>query len=306
MKPRNVALIVDDSPQTLSFLSDALEEAEITALVAKDGASALSLAREITPDIILMDAIMPGMDGFETCRRFKADANLAHLPVVFMTGLSETEHIVKALDAGGVDYITKPIVPEELLARMNVHLANARMAQSARVALDASGRYLLASDTAGHVLWSTPQAARLLAAMFADFGNTDFRLPDELRAWLARAETGDGKISPTIQSFGAAGNRRVEIVSMGRIADREILIRLSEIESRSDELRLKEHFSLTAREAQVLLWISRGKSNRDIGDILSLSPRTVNKHLEQIFIKMGVENRTAAAVLSAQALKQSD
>lgn len=303
MKPRNVALIVDDSPPTLSFLSDALEEAEITALVAKDGASALSLAREITPDIILMDAIMPGMDGFETCRRFKADANLAHLPVIFMTGLSETEHIVKALDAGGVDYITKPIVPEELLARMNVHLANARMAQSARVALDASGRYLLASDTAGHVLWSTPQAARLLAAMFDDFGNTDFRLPDDLRAWLARADAGDGRISPTIYPFGTDGTRRVEIVSMGRIADREILIRLSEIESKSDELRLQERFSLTAREAQVLLWISRGKSNRDIGDILSLSPRTVNKHLEQIFIKMGVENRTTAAVLSAQALK---
>lgn len=303
MKPRNVALIVDDSPPTLSFLSDALEEAEITALVAKDGASALSLAREITPDIILMDAIMPGMDGFETCRRFKADANFAHLPVIFMTGLSETEHIVKALDAGGVDYITKPIVPEELLARMNVHLANARMAQSARVALDASGRYLLASDTAGHVLWSTPQAARLLAAMFDNFGNTDFRLPDDLRAWLARADAGDGRISPAIYPFGTDGTRRVEIVSMGRIADREILIRLSEIESKSDELRLQERFSLTAREAQVLLWISRGKSNRDIGDILGLSPRTVNKHLEQIFIKMGVENRTTAAVLSAQALK---
>jgi len=306
MKPRNVALIVDDSPPTLSFLSDALEEAEITALVAKDGASALSLAREITPDIILMDAIMPGMDGFETCRRFKADANFAHLPVIFMTGLSETEHIVKALDAGGVDYITKPIVPEELLARMNVHLANARMAQSARVALDASGRYLLASDTEGHVLWSTPQAARLMAAMFADFGNSDFRLPDDLRAWLARADAGDGKISPTIHPFGTDGNRRVEMVSIGRIAEREILIRLSEIESKSDEARLQEHFSLTAREAQVLLWISRGKSNRDIGDILSLSPRTVNKHLEQIFIKMGVENRTAAAVLSAQALKQNN
>ena len=103
---------------------------------------------------------MPGTDGFETCRRLKQNRALAHVPVIFMTGLSDTEHIIEGLEAGGVDYVTKPIVPGELLARIRVHLANARMAQSARTALDAFGRFLLAVDGTGKVLWCTPQAAQ--------------------------------------------------------------------------------------------------------------------------------------------------
>ena len=70
-----------------------------------------------------MDAVMPGINGFETCRRLKRDAGLDHVPVIFMTGLTETEHMFEGLDAGGVDYVTKPIVVEELLARIRVHLA---------------------------------------------------------------------------------------------------------------------------------------------------------------------------------------
>jgi DNA-binding response OmpR family regulator/DNA-binding CsgD family transcriptional regulator len=303
MKPRNVALIVDDSPATLSFLSDALEEAEITTLVAKDGATALTLLKEITPDIVLMDAIMPGMDGFETCRRLKATVNLAHLPVIFMTALTETEHIVRALDAGGVDYVTKPIVPEELLARIHVHLANARLTQSARIALDASGRYLLAADRAGNILWSTPQATRLLRTIFADFGTAEFVLPNEIRTWLGELGGANAEATAKLMPLGDASKRPIEILSMGRIAADEFLLRLSEIDSTTAELRLQQRFSLTPREAQVLSWVSRGKSNRDVGAILGLSPRTVNKHLEQIYIKMGVENRTAAAALSTQAVE---
>lgn len=126
-KRRDIVLVVDDSPETLSLLTDALEDAGVTVLVAVEGANALTLVEQITPDVILLDAIMPGMDGFETCRRLKALKALAHVPVIFMTGLSETEHIVKGLDAGGVDYVTKPVVPNEIIARMRVHLANARL-----------------------------------------------------------------------------------------------------------------------------------------------------------------------------------
>ena len=133
-------LVVDDSPETLSFLTDALEHSGATVLVATEGARALALVDRITPDVILMDAIMPGMDGFETCRRLKANAALSHVPIIFMTGLSETEHIVEGLEAGGVDYVTKPIVLDVLLARIRVHLANARTAQSARLALDVAER----------------------------------------------------------------------------------------------------------------------------------------------------------------------
>ena len=118
----------------------------MTVLVAREGEHALSIIERVLPDVILMDAVMPGTDGFETCRRLKQNKALAHVPVIFMTGLSDTEHIIEGLEAGGVDYVTKPLVPGELLARIRVHLANARIAQSARTALDAFGRFLLAVD----------------------------------------------------------------------------------------------------------------------------------------------------------------
>src|SRR3979490_724977 len=157
-KKRDVALVVDDSPETLRLLTDALDGAGMTVMVALDGASALRLVDQITPDIVLLDAVMPGMDGFETCRRLKRDAGLVNVPIIFMTGLAETQHIVRGLEAGGVDYVTKPIVVEEMIARIRVHLANARLTQSARAALDVSGRYLLAVNGQGKIMWATPQA----------------------------------------------------------------------------------------------------------------------------------------------------
>ena len=162
-KKRDVALVVDDSPETLRLLTDALDGAGMTVMVAMDGAAAMRIVDQITPDIILLDAVMPGMDGFETCRRLKRDAGLSNVPVIFMTGLAETEHIVRGLEAGGVDYVTKPIVIEEMLARIRVHLANARLTQSARAALDVSGRFLLAVSRQGRIMWATPQAQKLLS-----------------------------------------------------------------------------------------------------------------------------------------------
>src|SRR6266513_921228 len=162
-KKRDVALVVDDSPETLRLLTDALDGAGMTVMVAMDGAAAMRIVDQITPDIILLDAVMPGMDGFETCQRLKRDAGLSNVPVIFMTGLAETEHIVAGLEAGGVDYVTKPIVIEEMLARIRVHLANARLTQSARAALDVSGRYLLAVSSVGKIMWATPQAQKLLS-----------------------------------------------------------------------------------------------------------------------------------------------
>ncbi len=87
----------------------------MTVMVALDGASAMRIVEQITPDIILLDAVMPGIDGFETCHRLKRVSGLDHTPVIFMTGLAETEHIIRGLEAGGVDYVAKPIVVAEML-----------------------------------------------------------------------------------------------------------------------------------------------------------------------------------------------
>src|SRR5271163_2508619 len=196
---RDIVLVVDDSPETLRMLTDAIEDAGMTVLVAREGEHALSIVEKLRPDVILMDAVMPGTDGFETCRRLKQNKALAHVPIVFMTGLSDTEHIIEGLEAGGVDYITKPIVPGELLARIRVHLANARIAHSARTALDVFGRFLLAASHTGRVLWCTPQAGKLLATAYKDFDTDGYVLPRDTQEWIhlcAAAE--NSSITPSI------------------------------------------------------------------------------------------------------------
>jgi DNA-binding response OmpR family regulator len=214
---RGVILIVDDTPDNLALLSDALDEVGYMVLVALDGLSALSRIQRRRPDLILLDAIMPGLDGFETCQRIKADAATADIPVLFMTALTDSEHVVKGFAAGGIDYVTKPINTEEVLARVASHLRTARILQTARAASQAQ----------------------------------PLTLNDE----------------PAYATLSA-------------------------------------RFQLTEREVEVLRWVACGKTNRDIGDILGLSPRTVNKHLEHVYVKLGVETRTAATSVALSAMAE--
>ncbi|WP_375783844.1 response regulator [Bradyrhizobium sp. Pha-3] len=298
-RKRDVALVVDDSPETLRLLTDALDGAGMTVMVALDGASAMRIVDQITPDIVLLDAVMPGMDGFETCRRLKRDAGLDGVPIIFMTGLAETEHIVRGLEAGGVDYVTKPIVVEEMLARIRVHLANARMTQSARAALDVSGRYLLAVSSSGALLWATPQAQRLLSDTLADAAD-NFVLPEPMPQWLEQAQKSKaGPRTATVASF--PGNEQLRLQFMGKLGPNEFLLRLAKDTSGDMPAEFSSELGLTTREGEVLSWLSKGKTNRDIAQILGLSPRTVDKHLEQIYAKLGVENRTAAAAIAVNA-----
>lgn len=295
---RDIVLVVDDSPETLGFLTEAIEGVGSTVLVAIDGESALKLLEQITPDLILLDAVMPGIGGFETCKRLKRARHLAHIPVIFMTGLSDTEHIVQGLDAGGVDYLAKPIVIDELMARIRVHLANARGSDAARSALDAAGRFLLSVDATGRVLWATPQAARLLGGISPTADDVDFQLPAAIIGWLARASNAESGSHAWIE-----GNTRLELTHLGRLRPYAHLLRLDQVATNDDVALLRQRYALTKREAEVLLWVARGKSNKDISGVLKISPRTVNKHLEQVFEKLGVENRASAAAITVSLLQ---
>jgi len=301
---RDIVLLVDDSPDALGFLTEALEASGYSVLIATSGHGALSIVARISPDIILLDAVMPGMDGFETCRTLKADPAVAQVPVIFMTGLTETEHVVKALESGGVDYLTKPINIDELRARIRVHLSNARSAQSARVALDAAGRHLLAIRGDGQVHWTTPQASRLIetACGHAD-GIGD--VAKAAAAWLSARRTNTSPQPDTNFAFPGATGLPLTLSLLGTIGADEYLFRLTSANRQSEDEMLRARFSLTHRESEVLLWIAKGKANRDIGEILGLSARTVNKHLEQIYAKLGVENRASAAVKAAGVLRET-
>jgi DNA-binding response OmpR family regulator/DNA-binding CsgD family transcriptional regulator len=317
----DVVLIVDDVPDNLSLLHDALDESGCTVLVALDGTSALQRAAQARPDIVLLDAMMPGMDGFEVARRLKADAATAHIPIIFMTGLTETEHLVAALEAGGTDYVTKPIRPKEVLARMQVHLQGARERRQARNALDAFGYASVTVRVSdGRLMWQTPLARELLARYYGEVvpGQGPAHVPEPMLAWLRRSvehvleaqARGEPLAEPPRLSV-EQGARRLTLRLHQRGDDAgpsatsgDWLLIMQEVSDESVIEAISLSFRLTAKEAEVLYWVIKGKINRDIGDILGSSPMTVKKHLERVYAKLGVETRTAAAALAMNRIRQ--
>ena len=298
--PRPTILVVDDTPDTVGLLTDALGAAGLDVLVALDGASALRIAARTKPDLVLMDAVMPGMDGFEACGRLKTLSGFDAVPVIFMTGMSEAEDSLRGFAVGAADYVTKPLNLDAMLARINVHLTNARKIHDARFALDAADQALIATDASGAIQWFTPQAYRLLEERFHDAGTGGLRLPapvlDRLLAQADGSSDPDGlRASSSIDVPHEGSGAKSRITFVRGTPGGEILCRIADSSPRSQVDVLSRALKLTPREAEVACWMAQGKSNRDIATILSLSPRTIDKHLEVIFTKLNVENRTAAA-----------
>ena len=288
----DIVLVVDDVPGSLGALCIELDADGYTVLVACDGASALARLELVTPDAILLDALMPGLDGFETCRRIKARAEWAHIPVIFMTGLSDTSHVVKAFAAGGVDYVVKPVRAPEVLARLATHVRNARESRMARDAIDIGGHGVLMLDARRRIAWRSPRAQQWLGDFF-DAGDV------ACIAWLA----GDVKLAepPDVRTLVRA-QQTLTARRLGGAGLGETMWLLSVGAGDTSQPSRLATAQLTPRETEVLSWITKGKTNRDVGDILGLSPRTVNKHLEHIFEKLGVETRAAAAALASREL----
>lgn len=289
----DVVLIVDDVPDNLAVLADVLGAAGHVVLVATDGERAIETAQRTLPDVILLDAVMPGLDGFETCRRLKAGEATREIPVVFMTGLTETEHVLAGFAAGGIDYVTKPIQPAEVLARIGAHVQSARRVSRARDAIEASGSAIVVVDDSGKPILRTRQAMRWLAAFF-ETGSDEPVLPPEVWRWMQEAMGGG---APVVYARDR-GERRLQMTYGGPVTGGGFLLKLEEEHRAATPVPLADTYNLTPRELEVLLWVAKGKTNRDIGDILGMSPRTVNKHLEHIYEKLGVETRTAAAALA--------
>ncbi|CAN5375624.1 response regulator transcription factor [soil metagenome] len=288
-----IVLLVDDMPQSLGALNIDLEANGYTVLVAHSGEAALQRLDLVTPDAILLDALMPGMSGFETCRRIKATAEWSHVPIIFMTGLSETAHVVEGFGAGGVDYVVKPVRSQEVLARLSTHVRNARAVRMAREALDVGGHGVLVVDARGRVAWHSPHAKAWLAEFFPDTSS------EGCARWLEAApETSnvcrrDGANARTLLA------RRLGDVGMGE-SMWLLSVHASDVVTPLSRLATA---ALTPRETEVLSWIAKGKTNRDVAEILGMRPRTVNKHLEHVFEKLGVETRAAAAALASRELR---
>jgi DNA-binding response OmpR family regulator/DNA-binding CsgD family transcriptional regulator len=278
---RPIVMLVDDSPSSLGYLYQSLESAGYSVVVALDGQSALDKLELVLVDAVLLDAMMPGLSGFETCQQIKTNPNYAHLPVIFMTGLAETEHIVNAFDSGGVDYVVKPVRVEEVLARLQAHIRNARVARLAREAVDIAGFGVVLIDTQGRIAWQSPHARELLGIDGASMNLSNL-------------------LAGTEDYLNLPGKPKISVRNLGKVGLGETMVLLALHNQRDGNASRLQKAALTHREGEVLSWVAKGKTNRDIADILGMSPRTVNKHLEHIFHKLGVETRSAAAAIGTR------
>jgi DNA-binding NarL/FixJ family response regulator len=280
-------LVVDDTPANLSLLIDALTDAGLEVLVAESGRSALTLLEHTTPDLALMDLVMPGMDGVIACERMKQRPECRNLPVIFMTAVEEPAQKLRAFEAGAVDYITKPVYPPEVIARIAAHLQIRSLQQSLadelalrieaeeqlRQSLD---RAVVLADAAGRIVFSSRLAEDLLHRHHP--ARAAGTLPDPFSDAL------------TVRRFAEPGRNDLQMFVL---------------EERGDPPGPKSllKLGLTTREAEVLYWIAHGKSNPDIATILGANVRTVHKHVEHIFQKLGLETRNAAALAALEVLR---
>jgi DNA-binding CsgD family transcriptional regulator len=148
-------------------------------------------------------------------------------------------------------------------------------------------------------MWATPQAQKLLSDTLSAGSDDDVVLPDPIPQWLDQARKGGASKAAVMATL--PGNEQLRLQYMGRLGSNEFLLRLAKDSGAETPAEFSSELGLTTREGEVLSWLSKGKTNRDIAQILGLSPRTVDKHLEQIYSKLGVENRTAAAAIAVNA-----
>jgi len=294
-RDKTTVLVVDDSADSLGMINMALDKAGIAVLIALNGQQAMNVLEQITPDVILLDAIMPVMDGFECAREIRIKLPL--VPIIFMTGLSEVEHIVKAFDIGGNDYIVKPIHPEELLVRIRQHSNSARMLMDAQNVLDTMRQHVFCIDARGRVLWATPEAQALLNQYQQHKDSDSVEFSVQLSSWLPNGQLGHDLALPLPQQ-----DLVLTVHYFKQNDEDEFLLKIQSPNVEIDPAILEDSLAITYRESEVLLWIAHGKTNREIADILEMSPRTVNKHLEQMYPKIGANNRTSAASVAIQTI----
>lgn len=290
-----VILVVDDALDTLRMLCDALVDEGYVVLAARDTLEALDRFEVTVPDGVLLDAVMPGRDGFSLCEQIKATPAWSHVPVLFMTGLSETDQILRGFACGGVDYVVKPLRIPEVMARLATHVRNARVARLVREAVDVAGMGIVLLDSQGRMAWRSPQATSWLEQAYG----SDNLSRERASQWLGVALS-EG-VSTTALDRG--GRLMARHMGSGSLGESMLLLTLT-TQDQATAQRLRD-IALTPRETEVLAWLAKGKTNRDIADILGMSHRTVNKHLEHVFEKLGVETRSAAAAIAGQLLQHT-
>jgi DNA-binding NarL/FixJ family response regulator len=305
-------MVVDDVPANVDVVLGFLSEAGYRVLVADSGMRGIEQLALEAPDLILLDLMMPGIDGIETCRQIKAKEEWKNIPIIMMTAADELSNKLTAFSAGAVDFLTKPIRPEEVQARVQTHLQlrdlqrelevanknlierNEELASEIELRLDAEkqlegslAQALLISDRQGEVLFATRQAQILLDTFFP--ASIPKKLPMDLSNWL----NGPENQKPLVVAHKKRGEIEIDHFALSKSGH----LSLMRMEHRNGDNGPKALLALglTAREAEVLYWMTEGKTNPEIAIILDSSINTVKKHANNLFAKLGVETRTGAA-----------
>jgi two-component system, sensor histidine kinase and response regulator len=217
LQQQSVILIVDDNNKNLQVLGSILKESHYKVAVAKDGPSAISLASKINPDLILLDVMMPGMSGFEACAKMKSMENTRNIPIIFLSARNESSDIVQGFTAGGVDYVTKPFIKEELLARIRNHLLIKYTEEELKEMIAAKDKFfsIIAHDLKNPIAslvslvdmletnldrYDHQKLQKLLKGI-SEAAHTQYKLQENLLEW-SRIQTGSIKVNLT--SFNLA------------------------------------------------------------------------------------------------------
>jgi DNA-binding NarL/FixJ family response regulator len=280
-------LVVDDTPASLGVVCEALRREGVRVLIADGGEAARAVLARERPAVVLLDVVMPGEDGFAVCASLKANAAWREIPVVFLTAVDAPEQKVRALAAGAVDYVTKPVHVPELVARVRLQLElraarqalqakNAELESEVALRLDAEAQLASSLDRAvivlgrgGELLFATRLAHGLLAKYFAGGPPPALAAGGEFRL---------GEATLQVRRFTEPGR------------DDLVMLVLEEEHAPPGPGALLA-LGLTPRQAEVAYWVAQGKTNPEIGLILGASPRTIDKHMERILERLGLENR---------------
>ena len=292
-------LVVDDTPASLGVVCDALRREGVRVLLADSGDAARAVLARATPDLVLLDVMMPGEDGFAVCASLQADVRWRGLPVIFLTAIDAPEQKVRAFAAGAVDYVTKPVHVAELVARVRVQLElraarrkleaqNADLEAEVAIRLDAEAQLASSLDRAvivfgrrSELLFATRLAHGLLAKYFP--------------AGAPAALVAGGRFT-----LGEAALNARRFTEPGR--DDLVMLALEEEHAPPGPAALLT-LGLTPRQAEVAYWVAQGKTNPEIAVILGASPRTIDKHMERILARLGVENRASLMLATSELLR---
>lgn len=296
MNSRTV-LVVDDTPAGLGVVCDTLRREGARVLLAESGAAARAVLDRTMPDLVLLDVVMPDEDGFALCAALQADPRWRALPVIFLTSIDAPVQKVRAFASGAVDYVTKPVHVPELVARVRVQLdlvtarraleeKNAELESEIAIRLDAEAQLATSLDRAVVVL------ARDGSLLFAT------RLAHDLMAKFSLASAALTR-AVRFTSLDSVLNVR-RFTEPGR--DDLIMLALEEEHAPPGPAALLD-LGLTPRQAEVAYWVAQGKTNPEIALILGASPRTIDKHMERILARLGVENRASLIVATAERLR---